>query len=44
MDGKKPAWMGDEDDFILEVAMGAPQEFDRVLDAGASSTILPGPS
>ncbi|WP_347268534.1 DEAD/DEAH box helicase [Paracoccus sp. (in: a-proteobacteria)] len=32
MDGKKPAWMGDEDDFILEVAMRAPQEFDRAFD------------
>ncbi len=32
IDGKKPAWMGDEDDFILEVAMGAPQEFDRAFD------------
>jgi Lhr-like helicase len=32
MDGKKPAWMGDEDDFILEIAMRAPQEFDRAFD------------
>lgn len=32
MDGKKPAWMGDEDDFLLEVAMRAPQEFDRAFD------------
>lgn len=32
MDGKKPAWMGDEDDFILEVAMRAPQEFNRAFD------------
>lgn len=32
MDGKKPTWMGDEDDFILEVAMRAPQEFDRAFD------------
>ncbi|MDM7458143.1 MAG: DUF1998 domain-containing protein, partial [Paracoccus sp. (in: a-proteobacteria)] len=32
MDGKKPAWMADEDDFILEVAMRAPQEFDRAFD------------
>lgn len=32
VDGKKPAWMGDEDNFILEVAMRAPQEFDRAFD------------
>lgn len=32
MDGKKPAWMGDEDDFIREVAMRAPEEFDRAFD------------
>ena len=32
MEGKKPVWMGDEDDFILEVAMRAPQEFDRAFD------------
>lgn len=32
MDGRKPAWMGDGDDFILEVAMRAPQEFDRAFD------------
>ncbi|MFN7167948.1 MAG: DEAD/DEAH box helicase [Pannonibacter sp.] len=32
VDGKRPAWMGDEDDFILEVAMRAPQEFDRAFD------------
>jgi len=32
MDGKKPVWMGDADDFILDVAMRAPQEFDRAFD------------
>ena len=32
VDGKKPSWMGDEDDFILKVAMGAPQEFDRAFE------------
>ena len=32
MDGKKPVWMGDEDDFILQVALRAPQEFDRAFD------------
>ncbi len=32
IDGKKPAWMGDDDDFILEVARRAPQEFDRAFD------------
>jgi len=32
VDGKKPVWMGDPDDFVLEVAMRAPQEFDRAFD------------
>jgi Lhr-like helicase len=32
MDGKRPVWMGDEDYFVLEVAMRAPQEFDRAFD------------
>ncbi|MDP2355079.1 MAG: DEAD/DEAH box helicase [Beijerinckiaceae bacterium] len=32
MDGKKPVWMGEGDDFILEVAKRAPQEFDRAFD------------
>ncbi|EPX87822.1 Distinct helicase family [Rubellimicrobium thermophilum DSM 16684] len=32
VDGRKPAWMGDADDFVLEVATRAPQEFDRAFD------------
>jgi hypothetical protein len=32
VDGRKPVWMGDPDDFVLEVAMRAPQEFDRAFD------------
>lgn len=32
MDDKIPAWMGDIDDFILDVATRAPQEFDRAFD------------
>ncbi|MDP1627653.1 MULTISPECIES: DEAD/DEAH box helicase [Pseudomonadota] len=28
----KPVWMGDPDDFVLEVAMRAPQEFDRAFE------------
>ena len=32
VDGRKPVWMGDADDFVLEVAMSAPQEFDRAFD------------
>ena len=32
MDGKKPVWMADADDFILEVAVRAPKEFDRAFD------------
>jgi len=30
--GPKPVWMGDPDDFVLEVAMRAPQEFDRAFE------------
>lgn len=30
--GSKPAWLGDVDDFIREVADGAPKEFDRAFD------------
>lgn len=32
IDGNKPVWMGDVDDFISEVATRAPQEFDRAFD------------
>ena len=32
VDGRKPVWMGDADDFVLKVAMSAPQEFDRAFD------------
>lgn len=32
MDGTKPFWMDDVDDFILEVATHAPEEFDRAFD------------
>jgi len=32
VDERKPVWMGDADDFVLEVAMSAPQEFDRAFD------------
>lgn len=44
MEEKKPVWMGDEDDFILEVAMRAPHEFDRAFDRWRSSIIRRGPS
>jgi Lhr-like helicase len=32
MDGRKPVWMGEPDDFISAVAQRAPQEFDRAFD------------
>ena len=32
VDNKPPIWMGDPDDFVLEVAMKAPQEFGRAFD------------
>ena len=32
MNGKKPVWMGDIDDFIHDVALRAPVEFDRAFD------------
>jgi len=31
-EGRVPAWMGDPDDFVLEVAEEAPSEFDRAFD------------
>ncbi|TXH36469.1 MAG: DEAD/DEAH box helicase [Rhodospirillaceae bacterium] len=32
VDGRKPVWMSDPDDFITAVAQRAPQEFDRAFD------------
>jgi DEAD/DEAH box helicase/MrfA Zn-binding domain/Helicase conserved C-terminal domain len=32
IDDAKPGWMGAPDEFVLEVAMLAPQEFDRAFD------------
>jgi Lhr-like helicase len=32
LDGRKPAWMSDPDDFVSAVAQRAPWEFDRALD------------
>jgi len=32
VDGVKPVWMSDPDDFVLEVAMRAPEDFDRAFD------------
>ncbi len=31
-EGKKPVWLGDPDDFVLEVATQSPKEFDRAFD------------
>lgn len=30
--GAPPAWMGDPEEFVLQVAMNAPKEFDRAFD------------
>jgi len=32
VDGRKPVWMSDPDDFVTAVAQRAPQEFDRAFD------------
>lgn len=32
VEGRKPVWMGDADEFVLEVATSAPREFDRAFD------------
>jgi Lhr-like helicase len=32
VDGAKPVWMADPDEFVLEVAMRAPESFDRAFD------------
>lgn len=32
VDGAKPVWMGSPDEFLLEVAMGAPDAFHRAFD------------
>ncbi|MGY3441323.1 DEAD/DEAH box helicase [Bradyrhizobium sp. USDA 4473] len=32
VDGRKPVWMSDPDDFVTTVAQRAPQEFDRAFD------------
>jgi len=32
LDGRKPVWMSDPDDFVSAVAQRAPREFDRALD------------
>ncbi|WP_342739906.1 DEAD/DEAH box helicase [Bradyrhizobium sp. B117] len=32
VDGRKPVWMNDPDDFVSSVALRAPQEFDRAFD------------
>jgi Lhr-like helicase len=32
LDGRKPVWMSDPDDFVSAVAQRAPHEFDRALD------------
>lgn len=32
VDGPKPTWMGESDDFVSDVAQRAPQEFDRAFD------------
>jgi hypothetical protein len=32
LDGRKPLWMGEPDDFVSEVAKRAPLEFDRAFD------------
>lgn len=32
VDGLKPTWMGESDDFVSDVAQRAPQEFDRAFD------------
>jgi hypothetical protein len=32
VDGRRPAWMGEADDFVHDVAVRAPSEFDRAFD------------
>lgn len=32
VNGRKPVWMSEPDEFVATVAMGAPQEFDRAFD------------
>lgn len=32
VDGRKPVWMSESDDFVSAVALRAPQEFDRAFD------------
>lgn len=32
VEGRKPAWMSEPDDFVTQVAQRAPQEFDRAFD------------
>lgn len=32
LDGRRPAWMGEPDDFVHDVAVRAPEEFDRAFD------------
>lgn len=32
LDGRKPVWMSDPDDFVAAVAQRAPREFDRAMD------------
>lgn len=32
VDGVKPVWMSDPDEFVLEVAVRAPEDFDRAFD------------
>lgn len=41
VDGRKPTWMSDPDDFVSAIAQRAPEDFDRALIVGANSIILP---
>ena len=41
VDGRKPVWMSEPDDFVTAVAQRAPLEFDRAFDRWRELVTLP---